>query len=82
MGVHLTISTMETAYSVGDVALILPSDTVEAGSDYMLRRRGSNPGTYRLVRVDRVTATYILPGSSTRQWSGACRASYGTQPTR
>jgi hypothetical protein len=48
------------AYSMGDVALIRPCDTVEAGSDYMLRRKGRSPGTYRLVRVDRVTPTYIF----------------------
>ena len=37
-GVHLTMSTMAPAYRVGDVVLIRPSETVEAGSDYMLRR--------------------------------------------
>jgi hypothetical protein len=60
-GVHLVISTMEPAYSAGDVALVRPWDTarVEAG-DYMLRRKGSKPATYRLLRVERVTPTYIF----------------------
>jgi hypothetical protein len=60
-GVHLVVSTMEPAYSAGDVALVRPWDTarVEAG-DYMLRRKGSKPATYRLLRVERVTPTYIF----------------------
>ncbi len=59
-GVHLVVSTMEPAYSAGDVALVRPCDTVEAGHDYMLRRKGSKPATYRLLRIERVTPTYIF----------------------
>jgi hypothetical protein len=58
-GVHLVVATMEPAYSAGDVALVRPCDTVEAG-DYMLRRKSSKPALYRLLRVERVTSTYIF----------------------
>jgi hypothetical protein len=59
-GVHIVVSTMEPAYSAGDVVLVRPCDTVEAGRDYMLRRKGTKPATYRLLRVKRVTPTYIF----------------------
>ncbi len=59
-GVHLVVSTMAPAYDAGDVVLVLPSDYVIAGHDYMLRRKGSKPATYRLLRVERVTSTYIF----------------------
>jgi hypothetical protein len=58
-GVHLVVSTMAPVYNAGDVALVRPCDTVEPG-DYMLRRKGSKPALYRLVRVERVTPTYIF----------------------
>jgi hypothetical protein len=58
VGVHLVVSTMAPAYDAGDVVLVRPCDAVEAGRDYMLRRKGSN--LYRLLRVERVTPTYIF----------------------
>ena len=59
-GVHLVVSTMAPAYDAGDVVLVRPSHYVIAGHDYMLRRKGSKPATYRLLRVERVTPTYIF----------------------
>jgi hypothetical protein len=58
-GVHIVVETMAPAYNKGDVALVQPCDTVEAG-DYMLRRKGTRPATYRLLRIVRVTPTYIF----------------------
>jgi hypothetical protein len=58
-GVHIVVSTMAPAYNKGDVALVQLCDTVEA-CDYMLRRKGTRPAIYRLLRVERVTPTYIF----------------------
>jgi hypothetical protein len=59
-GVHLVVSTMAPVYNAGDVALVRPCHYVIAGHDYMLRRKGSKPATYRLLRVERVTPTHIF----------------------
>jgi hypothetical protein len=57
-GIRMAVDTMSPAYRVGDVALVRPSETADTGNDYVLRHKGTD--TYRLVRVERITPTYIF----------------------